>query len=65
MRKLTTEELELVSGGDIGDLVIGSGNGIGTGNSVDVSNIANCNSVLDGSLNGSGNGAGIGNFSLN
>lgn len=65
MRKLTNEELDLVAGGDVGDLVVGSGNGIGTGNSADFSNILNCNDILNDSGNGSANGWGIGNYSLN
>ena len=65
MRNLTIEETDLVSGGVVGDVLFLSGNGIGTGNHVEVDNVANCNDILNDSLNGSANGTGIGNYSFN
>lgn len=66
MRNLTNEEIECVSGGmTFGDVVIGSGNSILSGNHVSVDNVANDNSILNGSLNDSLNGLGILNYALN
>lgn len=66
MRKLTIEEMEFVSGGlTTGDIVILSGNGILSGNHVEVSDVLNGNSILNDALNGSLNGLGILNYSLN
>jgi hypothetical protein len=67
MRKLTIEEMNQVAGGEalIGDITILSGNGILSGNHVEVSNVLNGNSLLNGALNGSLNGTGILNFSGN
>jgi hypothetical protein len=66
MRDLTKKEMELVSGGlSVGDVAVLSGNGIGSGNHVTVSDILNGNCIGNGSLNGSANGTGIGNYSFN
>jgi hypothetical protein len=66
MRKLSNEEMELVSGGlDVGDVSFLSGNGVGSGNHASASNIGNGNMLANDSGNGSANGWGIGNYSLN
>jgi hypothetical protein len=66
MRNLTIEEMEFVSGGlKVGDVSVGSGNGILSGNHVTVSDVANCNKILNGSLNGSLNGTGVLNYAFN
>lgn len=66
MRKLTIQETELVSGGlTVGDVSFLSGNAIGSGNHVEVSNVLNDNSILNGSLNDSLNGIGVLNYSGN
>lgn len=66
MRNLTIAEMEYVSGGaTFGDVSVGSGNGIVSGNHVEVDNVLNGNSILNDSLNGSLNGWGALNYSLN